>query len=385
MPGVRRAGRALLAIVALVVGTSALVACTSDPPQPCPTAARPGLAIAVGGRANAPAPVVPDRVGQLIDKAVTDGTGIDVIRVDGHPSIACALSFTSDAANPVARADDLNRYKQTARGILGATRAKEPEANPLQALVLASQAAGPGGPVVLIDSGLQTVAPLDFRAPGLLDADPDAVAKALSERGFLPDLKGHPVVLAGIGYTATPQSPLDEPRRANLVRIWQKIVTAAGATVETVTTPNTGDAPANLPAVSPVEVPPTDVIRIGCNTDSILSNDGAVGFQPDSTTFLDSARARQALAEFAAFLTRNRDARASLVGTIAHYGTDDGDSGLSRQRAERVREVLVDLGVDGSRIAAHGAGWGPFPSKDGPPSPADDQRNRRVVISITCA
>src|SRR5689334_22643362 len=150
MPGVRRAGRALLAIVALVVGTSALVACTSDPPQPCPTAARPGLAIAVGGRANAPAPVVPDRVGQLIDKAVSDGTGIDVIRVDGHPSIACALSFTSDAANPVARADDLNRYKQTARGILGATRAKEPEANPLQALVLASQAAGPGGPVALI-------------------------------------------------------------------------------------------------------------------------------------------------------------------------------------------------------------------------------------------
>jgi outer membrane protein OmpA-like peptidoglycan-associated protein len=155
--------------------------------------------------------------------------------------------------------------------------------------------------------------------------------------------------------------------------------------VETVATPNTADAPKNLPAVSPVEVPPTDVIRIACNTDSILSNDGAVGFQPDSTTFVDSGRARQALAEFATFLTRNGDARASLVGTIAHYGTDDGDSGLSRLRAERVRAVLVDLGVDGSRITAHGAGWGPFPSKDGPPSPADDQRNRRVVISITCA
>src|SRR6185369_7770027 len=91
MPGVRRVGRALLAIIALTVGTSALVACTSDPPQPCPIAARPGLAIAVGGRANAPAPDVPDRVGELIDKAVTEGTGIDVIRVDGHPSIACAL------------------------------------------------------------------------------------------------------------------------------------------------------------------------------------------------------------------------------------------------------------------------------------------------------
>ena len=385
MPGVRRAGRALLAIVALAVGTPALVACASDPPQPCPTAAKPGLAVAVGGRANTPAPVVPERVGELIDKAVTDGTGINVIRVDGDPSIACALSFRSDAANPVARADDLNRYKRQARGILGATRAKEPEANPLQALVLASHAAGPGGPVVLIDSGLQTVAPLDFRVPGLLDADPDAVARALSDSGYLPDLSGHTVVLAGIGYTATPQPSLDERRRANLVRIWEKIVTAGGATLETVTSPNTADAPENLPTVSPVEVPATDVIKIGCNTSSILSNDGAVGFQPDSTSFVDSARSRQALAEFAAFLTRNSDAQASLVGSIAHYGTDDGDGGLSRLRAQRVREVLVDLGVDGTRITAHGAGWGPFPSKDGPPSPADDQRNRRVVISISCA
>jgi OmpA-OmpF porin, OOP family len=385
MPGVRRSGRALLAIVALAAGTPILVACASDPPQPCPTAARPGLAVAVGGRANNPAPVVPDRVGELIDKAVTDGTGINVIRVDGHPSIACALSFKSDAANPVARADDLNRYKRQARGIVGATRAKEQEANPLQALVLASQAAGPGGPVVLIDSGLQTVAPLDFKVPGLLDADPDAVASALSDRGYLPDLSGHTVVLVGIGYTAAPQPSLDERRRVNLVHIWEKIVTAAGATVETMTMPNTADAPENLPSVSPVEVPPVDVIRIGCNTDSILSNDGAVGFQPNSTSFVDSARSRQALAEFAAFLTRNGDAKASLVGSIAHYGTDGGDSGLSRLRAQRVREVLVDLGVDGSRITAHGAGWGPFPTKDGPPSPADDQRNRRVVVSITCA
>ena len=200
-----------MAIVTLVVCTPALVACTSDPPQPCPTAARPGLAVAVGGRANTPAPAVPDRVGELIDQAVTDGTGINVIRVDGDPSIACALAFKSDAANPVARADDLNRYKRQARGILGATRAKEPEANPLQALVLASHAAGPGGPVVLIDSGLQTVAPLDFRAPGLLDADPDAVVKALSDSGYLPDLSGHTV---RAGRDRLHGHPAAVPRRA---------------------------------------------------------------------------------------------------------------------------------------------------------------------------
>ena len=323
-------------------------------------------------------------MGALIDQAVTDGTGIDVIRVDGHPSIACAMSFKSDAANPVALADDLNRFKQQARGAVSATRAKVRRPTRLQALTLAAASAGPGGTVVLVDSGVQTVAPLDFHVPGLLDADPDAVVKELSTSGYLPDLSGRTVVLAGIGYTAAPQSPLDDRRRANLVHIWEKIVTAAGATEQTVTSPNTAAALADVPAVSPVDVPPTDVIRIGCNTESILSNDGAVGFQPDSTTFVDSGLARQALAEFATFLKQNTRRRAELVGTVAHYGTDDGDGGLSRSRAQRVRDVLVELGVDGGRIVAHGAGWGPFPTKAGPPSPTDDPRNRRVVVTITC-
>jgi OOP family OmpA-OmpF porin len=382
-PRLATLGKALAAIVILAAGAPTLAACT-DPPQPCPTVAKAGLAVAVGGRANAPTPVVPDGVGALIDKAVTDGTGIDVIRVDGHPSIACAMSFKSDAANPVARADDLNRFKQQARGAVVAARAKEPEANPLQAIVLAASSAGPGGTVVLVDSGLQTLAPLDFHVQGLLDADPDAVVKQLSSSGYLPDLSGRTVVLAGVGYTAAPQPPLDDRRRANLVHIWEKIVSAAGATVQTVTSPNTDSAPGGVPAVSPVDVPPTDVIRIGCNTESILSNDGAVGFQPDSTTFVDSGLARQALAEFAAFLKQNRGAQAVLVGTVAHYGTDDGDAGLSRLRAQRVRDVLIELGADGGRVIAHGAGWGPFPTKVGPPSPTDDPRNRRVVITITC-
>jgi OmpA-OmpF porin, OOP family len=376
-------GKVLMAVVVLGAGTLALAGCANRP-QPCPTVAKPGLAVAVGGRANTPAPVVPDEVGALIDKAVVEGSGIDVIRVDGRPSIACAMSFKSDAANPVALADDLNRFKQQARGAVGATRAKVPEANPLQALTLAASSAGPGGTVVLVDSGVQTVAPLDFHVPGLLDADPDAVVRELFSKGYLPDLSGRTVVLAGIGYTAAPQSPLDDRRRANVVHIWEKIVSAAGATVQIVTSPNTAAALEDVPAVSPVAVPPTDVIRVGCNTESILSNDGAVGFRPDSTTFVDSGLARQALAEFAAFLKQNRGARAGLVGTVAHYGTDDGDAGLSRSRALRVRDVLVELGVDGGRIVAHGAGWGPFPTKGGPPSPTDDPRNRRVVVTITC-
>src|SRR4029077_8318458 len=115
------------------------------------------------------------------------------------------------------------------------------------------------GTVVLGDSGLPTVAPLDFHVSGLLDADPDAAVQELSSSGYLPDLSGRTVVLAGIGYTAAPQSPLDDRRRLNLVHIWQKIVTGAGAKVQTVTSPNTAPAMTDVPAVSTVDVPPTDV------------------------------------------------------------------------------------------------------------------------------
>lgn len=49
--------------------------------------------------------------------------------------------------------------------------AVEKGADPLTALSRAAAAAGQGGTVVLVDSGLQTVAPLDFSAAELLDAD----------------------------------------------------------------------------------------------------------------------------------------------------------------------------------------------------------------------
>jgi hypothetical protein len=51
--------------------------------------------------------------------------------------------------------------------------AVEKGADPLTALSRAAAAAGQGGTVVLVDSGLQTVAPLDFSAAKLLDADAD--------------------------------------------------------------------------------------------------------------------------------------------------------------------------------------------------------------------
>src|SRR5205085_1257162 len=72
--------------------------------------------------------------------------------------------------------------------------------------------------VVVLDSGLSTVALLDFRTPGLIDSDPAELAASLKAARQLPDLAGDDVVFQGLGDTAAPQVELGRPQRASATR-----------------------------------------------------------------------------------------------------------------------------------------------------------------------
>ncbi|MGI9004471.1 MAG: OmpA family protein [Pseudonocardia sp.] len=310
--------------------------------------------------------------------------GVTLLRVDGRPSIGCVLTYDNTAGNDSAREIARTAFKTTVQQRISELTAQQPETNPLEALSVAAASAGPDGTVILMDSGLQTVAPLDFREPGLLTTDADRIVAALDHVGMLPDLHGRKVILAGVGYTAAPQTALSNSQRTHLIELWQRIATAAGAeSVRPSTTPSTTPPMDGLPSVSTVTIPEPGILDLGCNTESILSDDGPVGFQPGSTDFVNGAAARQVLAEFADWLVQNPDARADVTGSIAHYG-DNSPNGLSQNRAERVREILVDLGADPRVVTAEGAGWGPFPTGSAPPNPEVDPLNRRVVIELSC-
>ena len=219
----------------------------------------------------------------------------------------------------------------------------------------------------------------------MLDTDPDDVVEQLARAGQLPELSGRAVILIGIGYTAPPQASLDEARRTRLVELWTKLTQRAGASSVVVSdTPNTESAVAGVPEVTPVAVPPVVSVHPGCNAQAIFADSGAVGFVPDSTEFRDPAAARGALTEFGRWLGRNPTARSTVVGSVAHYGANT-TGGLSLARAQRVRDVLVQTGAQADQIAATGMGWGPFPTRTGPPGAPYDERNRRVVVELTCA
>ena len=337
--------------------------------QGCPT--EPGkVAIAYGARANSPAPFLPDEIVDLLKATADAEKEIVVYRVDGDPTEAFRNRFSSLTRPKKPRELEVEDYVGRVEQLLTGIRPVEPEAAPLAAVTLAARDTRPGDTVILIDSGLQTVAPLDFRTPGWLLAEPDDVVTSLAEARAIPDLVGRRVILLGIGDTIEPQQDLDGPRRDNLIDIWEAIVAASGATcVEVLPYPPRDETP--IPGVVPVsEVPipqPEPPAMVSCGDDLVLYNGEAVGFEPDQAIFRDREGAARFLQPYVE-LIRNEERRVHLIGTTARWGSEQGQRDLALRRAEAVKALLVEMGVPADWITTEGAGsYSDYYQPDGGP------------------
>jgi outer membrane protein OmpA-like peptidoglycan-associated protein len=241
--------------------------------------------------------------------------------------------------------------------------------------------------VILVDSGLQTAGALRYQDEELLLASGGDLVGFLRSSGQLPDLHGLTVVLSGIGDTAQPQDRLDAASRNRLIEQWSAIADASGATcVHIDPHPMTHEGGAPLPHVSAVAVPQPSQPDLDPRGPVALRED-SVGFEDNSDTLRDPARARQALRTIAHEIIRGEH-RVSLVGTTATAGTEQGRRELSLMRAQAVKRVLVSLGVPASYISTRGVGTDHPEHVDD----LDDQgnlipkaaiQNRAVFLSVT--
>ncbi|WP_432832411.1 OmpA family protein [Dactylosporangium sp. CA-092794] len=359
----------------------------AEGPAGCPVPTGP-ISIAYGARANNPVPELPDGVLAAIDKAAYAGSEITAFAVSGTPrDVDFQLTFHPQAKNPGAQRAEQDQLNQDLREQLGAIHAGNDEANPLATVDLAGRRAGPGGTVVLVDSGLQTVPPLDFHDANLIGADPQEVAAALKQHGQLPTLKGRTVVLVGVGYTADPQPALDTRQRNNLLDIWRAIAGTAEAACVGVYDQAGGDKPASdLPHVSKIEFP-VEKPPVPCGT-TVLANSGRVGFKKNVAVFIDQQAAEQAIGEIADAM-RKGNQHAKLIGTTATDQSVEFRAKLSLQRANAVKDVLIRLGIPAERIETVGAGttYKTHVNDIGPggtllPGPA--AQNRSVVVELSC-
>lgn len=319
------------------------------------------VALGIGARSNSPQPILTTTVKAAMNSAINANQAVTVIRLDGQPTIVYSQAFNPTGANTQSRKADYNTYVDTLNGILAGTpnqatdiRAQVPQANVLQALAIAAGQVGPGGDVIIMDSGLQTTAPLNFTS-GLLADDPQTITSFLQNASELPDLTGRHVEFVGLGWTAAPQQGLSIADRGKVGDIWYDIAKAAGAScVELDQTPDTNAAVPNRPAVSVVIPPPAPQPPVKCSVTN-LDDANNVGFEFDSTTFRNPSGADATLQQLAKVILASGDS-VTLTGATSSEGSDAYNTQLSLERADKVKTVLMQMGVPGSRITTYGDG-----------------------------
>jgi OOP family OmpA-OmpF porin len=354
-----------------------------------------GLAIVVGMHANAPTPSVPAEVLQLIDQALLDQSQIALVTNEGKAR-GQTFQLPLTAKNALSKKQQLATYRAQILGGIATMRARTPQNDLLDAIDEAGRRiASVKGQrtIAVIDSGLQTISPLRFQEAGMLEADPSDVGDFLKHAGDLPNLAGDKVLLIGFGDTAPPQVSLAVAQRSNVQAIWSEVLTAAGATVTVGAAPITGDSATGLPIVATVAIKsPADfavAVVAPKKTVSIQLTQDAVGFRPSTADFADRSAADRVLRPLAKQI-RAQHLKVHLVGSTATHGTMASQRKLSKERADAVKQRLVNLGVSAGAITTEGVGSaGPGHISDVSPSggllagPA--ARNRKVTVELSHA
>jgi hypothetical protein len=346
------------------------------------------LAVVVGAHSNAPDPELTGAAAAARDLAVAQQSYFSLVVADGAPyQTGGSGPLVADGSTSTARAEQHEAGRRHVDDMVEQAVAMTPETDLITAMDLVVQTlqGEPGlHTLVVVDSGLSTTGPLDFRRPGLLDADPVEVADSMGDAGTLPDLRGFSVVFQGLGVTSAPQQELDPARRVRLVEIWKAVVERAGAVAVKVEPGSPGDPDPGLPVVTPVPVDP----GVACTPGRVTLTGGPLGFQPGEPFLSDRRAATEALRPYAEQMVADGNVIAEVFGTYADVGDPAVRQSLSELRAQEVAYVLIDLGVPIQQLHVLGLGSdfpGFVPDRDasGRFDPAAVARNRTVILQLT--
>lgn len=342
-----------------------------------------GTIVYTAPTANEQAIELPTSVNDLVTQAADTSSGFRLVRVDGDGTISSKVIDATpklpdgEVAKVDARKRDAtNTLLDNLKGDIngnGATVSGESLLGGLQRLTSLDTTK----PVILIGSLLDTASPFDFRSLGF-DADVPELADQLKAADELPKLDGAVISIVVRG-TAGHQEQLRTVHHDYRQAAWTTVLKASGAKSVSFSYPE-GSAPTvAVPApVVPIPPPPrTPIVPETTPTGTSCTLLGGTYFQPDRPVLLDRSATVEAIKKCVAAVPPG--AKVTVTGFTA--GTDPKSTfalTLSQQRADVVRDLLVDLGIAKDDITTFGKGN----SNDRPyPQAPDDPRNRCVVIT----
>lgn len=370
---------------------------------------KPAVAYMIGHTANAKptdssAPIIRD---VMIDTAENYGYTF-VVRVDGEPELVLAEDLDIDSQFKNASKERLSRDARNKATSLLATiddvSALYPEVDYLEGLRCAAFSLRSldntytTRSIICCGTGLGTTGYLNFKN-NLLSAEPDAIVEMLKEREALPDLSGITVYWIGMGQVAAPQEKLTPKQAKNLEAIWGAVIEASGGEFvpnDYISVSAEHESGKEFPSVSVIDIPAEkpivfepELLETAPEEDSVFEEPVILGedqieFVGDEATYLYPEEALEVIRPIAEYLENHEKVQLLLIGSTAGDITNEFTLQLSFDRAEAVKNTLIELNIDPDRITTLGMGSDdPWHIKnagyDGPVASS----NRKVVLIDT--
>lgn len=333
----------------------------------CTQAESEKIALAVVGTGTANSPEIPlnsNTIKNAIYNSCYTHGSVSFITTEGEPNLFYSTKIPEPSTKGLTKNKKetiANDYTDQLLSVIKSNEITHEEVNTLKAITIASKALSVDSEdaekvMIIMDSGLSTTGYLDF-TKDILYAETEDIINALTEKEAIPDLTGIKVVWMFNGQTCYPQPELSEAQKHHLREIWSEILKAGNAKeyrfVEDIaTSANTK----NMPYVSVVNVEEAETdIEIKPIETKILDNT-SLEFIGDKAEFVDEEAAVSAISEVAEELYNNPDNCVYIVGTTA-TGGEEFCNQLSVDRAAAVKNELVKLGIDESRMEVIGLGF----------------------------
>lgn len=298
---------------------------------------------------------------------------IAVVNADGKPEIVHAASYDLEDKYKSASKEklDMDARSKATNIILSmqSIMADDPEVDYLESLRLAVRTLSSlegydSKTIVLMGTGLSTTGVMNF-SNNLISAEPEMVINLLNEKSEIPDFKGITVYSQQLGDVAAPQQELTSAQRIKLEKIYGGIVeTSGGNFVYNEIIANPVDDTKQYPTVTPVKLPsdaPISFEEVVFEEENIFEEpvfltEEKIGFVADKDVFLNPSEASETLRPVAEYLASHPSISIVLAGTTAGDSDSDFTMTLSKQRAEAVKDALIQLGVSADRIITLGLG-----------------------------
>lgn len=298
---------------------------------------------------------------------------IAVVNADGKPEIVHAASYDLEDKYKSASKEklDMDARSKATNIILSmqSIMADDPEVDYLESLRLAVRTLSSlegydSKTIVLMGTGLSTTGVMNFNN-NLISAEPEMVINLLNEKSEIPDFKGITVYSQQLGDVAAPQQELTSAQRIKLEKIYGGIVeTGGGIFVYNEIIANPVDDTKQYPSVTPVKLPsdaPISFEEVVFEEENIFEEpvfltEEKIGFVADKDILLNPTEASETLRPVAEYLASHPSISIVLAGTTAGDSDSDFTMTLSKQRAEAVKDALIDLGVSADRIITLGLG-----------------------------